>query len=98
MQQPSGDDDVLVSWVLAKGWNGAAARIRRDGYVAWYAVAPRVKVATAGAAQLLVPMVTAAGGLLWLGESVSLDFVFATLLILSGVWLTTSSSRVLRSQ
>jgi len=68
------------------------------GYVAWYAVVPRVKVATAGAAQLLVPMVTAAGGLLWLGESVSLDFVFATLLILSGVWLTTSSSRVLRSR
>ncbi|MBK8160319.1 MAG: DMT family transporter [Rhodospirillaceae bacterium] len=58
------------------------------GYVVWYAVLPRLKVATAGAAQLLVPVVAATGGILWLGESLSLKLAAVTVLVLGGIWLT----------
>ena len=58
------------------------------GYALWYAVLPRLSVAMAGSAQLLVPLVTAAGGVLWLGEPLTLRFAFVCLLILCGVWLT----------
>lgn len=63
------------------------------GYVVWYAVLPELKVATAGAAQLLVPVVAAAGGILWLGEDLSLKLAAVTAIILGGIWLTTSAPR-----
>lgn len=58
------------------------------GYAVWYAVVPCLSVAMAGSAQLLVPLVTAAGGVLWLGEPLTLRFVLVCLLILTGIWLT----------
>lgn len=58
------------------------------GYVVWYAVLPRLNVATAGAAQLFVPVVTAVGGVVWLGEAPSVAMLAAIALILSGVALT----------
>lgn len=58
------------------------------GYVIWYAVLPRLKVATAGAAQLLVPVVAAAGGVLLLGEALSLQLGLIAAIILGGIWLT----------
>jgi len=63
------------------------------GYVIWYAVLPGLNVATAGAAQLLVPVVAAAGGVLWLGESLSLKLAAVTALILTGIWLTTGAPK-----
>jgi drug/metabolite transporter (DMT)-like permease len=61
------------------------------GYVVWYAVLPRLNVATAGAAQLFVPVVAAVGGVVWLGETASLEMIIAIALILSGVALTNST-------
>jgi len=58
------------------------------GYVVWYAVLPRLNVATAGATQLLVPVITAAGGVFWLGETPSVELLTAAMLVLGGVWLT----------
>ena len=58
------------------------------GYVIWYAALPALTATTAGAVQLLVPAVAAAGGLLWLGEPLTPALVGATLLILAGVGLT----------
>lgn len=58
------------------------------GYAVWYAVVPCLSVAMAGSAQLLVPLVTAAGGVLWLGEPLTLHFAIVCLLILTGIWLT----------
>jgi drug/metabolite transporter (DMT)-like permease len=66
------------------------------GYVVWYAVLPRLNMATAGATQLLVPVITAAGGVFWLGETPSIALVSAACLVLSGIWLTLGPPKQLR--
>ena len=58
------------------------------GYVIWYAALPALTTTSAGAVQLLVPAVTAAGGLLWLGEPLTGVLIGATLVILAGIALT----------
>ena len=57
------------------------------GYALWYAVLPRLGSARAAVAQLCVPVIAAAGGLILLGEGVSLRFALASLLVLGGVLL-----------
>jgi drug/metabolite transporter (DMT)-like permease len=57
------------------------------GYTVWYAVLPRLNVAMAGAAQLLVPVVTAAVAITWLGEPLSFKLVAVAVLVLGGIWL-----------
>lgn len=61
------------------------------GYALWYSVLPSLNVATAGAVQMLVPLVTAAGGVLWLGEPLSLRFGLVAAVIVCGIWLTTGT-------
>ena len=58
------------------------------GYVMWYAVVPHMNVFTAGALQLLVPAVAAAGGFLLLGGHLPGEFLLASALILGGIALT----------
>jgi len=62
------------------------------GYALWYAVLPRLGSARAAVAQLCVPVIAAAGGLLLLGEGVSLRFALASLLVLGGVLLASIPS------
>src|SRR5208283_2921455 len=79
---------TMVGVLLAIASGAIASAL---GYVVWYAVLPRLNVATAGAAQLLVPVITAVGGVGWLGETPSLAMMVAIALILSGVALTNRS-------
>ena len=65
------------------------------GYVLWYAVLPRLTASAAGAAQLLVPAVTALAGIGWLGERPSVGMIGSSALILTGVWLVIGSARQL---
>lgn len=58
------------------------------GYAIWYRVLPRLSVTTAGAVQLLVPVIAAAGAGLWLNEQISPRLVFAGAAILTGIALT----------
>lgn len=58
------------------------------GYGLWFFVLPHLSVATAGGVQLLVPVLTAAGASLWLGESLSPRLLQASLAILGGIALT----------
>ena len=58
------------------------------GYALWYKVLPQLSMPTASAAQLTVPVIAAFGGAMLLGEVLSLRFVLATALVLSGVALT----------
>ncbi|MBV1865126.1 MAG: DMT family transporter [Rhodobacteraceae bacterium] len=55
------------------------------GYALWYSVLPRLDTALAAVAQLTVPVIAMAGGVLLLGEGVSMRFVLASGLVLGGV-------------
>lgn len=57
------------------------------GYTLWYAVVPDLGATRAAVAQLTVPVIATLGGVLLLSETVTLQFVIATLLVLGGVGL-----------
>jgi len=48
-------------------------------------VLPRVQASVAAVAQLSVPVIALAGGIVFLGEQINLQFTFATVLILGGI-------------
>ncbi len=58
------------------------------GYALWYAVLPRLASSAAAVAQLTVPLIAAAGGLLLLGEVPGLRFILAAAMVLGGVALS----------
>ncbi|SDK11050.1 DMT family transporter [Microbulbifer yueqingensis] len=55
------------------------------GYAVWYAALPALKASTAATVQLSVPVITAAGGVLFLGEALDLRMVVASAAILGGI-------------
>ncbi len=57
------------------------------GYVIWYSALPSLKAASAATVQLSVPVLAAAGGILLLGESLTLRFVIASVAVLGGIAL-----------
>lgn len=57
------------------------------GYVLWYKVLRRLTTTRAAVLQLLVPVLAALGGILFLAEAVSLRLLIASILILGGVAL-----------
>lgn len=61
------------------------------GYALWYRVLPQLASSSAAVAQLTVPLIAAAGGILLLGEEPSARFAVASLLVLGGVGLSTSA-------
>ncbi len=58
------------------------------GYALWYSLLPRLETAQAAIAQLTVPVIAMAGGILFLSEALSLQFILASLLILGGVGIS----------
>ncbi|WP_242345622.1 DMT family transporter [Anaeromyxobacter terrae] len=69
---------AIVSGALASG----------GGYTLWYAVVPWLGATRAATLQVSVPALAAAGGVLVLGEPLSLRLVVSAAIILSGVALT----------
>jgi drug/metabolite transporter (DMT)-like permease len=57
------------------------------GYVIWYSALPGLKAASAATVQLSVPVLAAAGGILFLGESITLRFLLASIAVLGGIAL-----------
>ena len=57
------------------------------GYTIWYTALPALKATSAATVQLSVPVIAALGGIFFLGESVSLRLVLASLAILGGIAL-----------
>ncbi len=55
------------------------------GYVIWYAALPGLKAISAATVQLSVPVLAAAGGILFLSESLTLRFLVSSLAVLSGI-------------
>jgi drug/metabolite transporter (DMT)-like permease len=57
------------------------------GYVLWYAALPGLKAASAATVQLSVPVLAATGGILLLGEAITLRYVLASVAVLGGIAL-----------
>jgi drug/metabolite transporter (DMT)-like permease len=57
------------------------------GYAIWYAALPALKATHAATVQLSVPLVAALGGIIFLGETVTLRLVLASAAILGGIAL-----------
>ena len=62
------------------------------GYVIWYSVLPELKAVSAATVQLSVPVLAAAGGILFLGESITLRFLLASLAVLGGIALVVTEN------
>ncbi len=65
------------------------------GYAIWYRVLPALKAASAATVQLSVPVIAAAGGVVFIGEPVSLRLVLASIAILAGIALVILNKRKL---
>jgi drug/metabolite transporter (DMT)-like permease len=63
------------------------------GYVIWYAVLPALQAASAASVQLSVPVLTALGGILLLGEPLTFRFVVASIAVLGGIALVVLQRR-----
>ena len=57
------------------------------GYALWYATLPHLTAAVAASIQLSVPVITAVGGALVLGEAITLRLTLASLAVLGGIAL-----------
>jgi drug/metabolite transporter (DMT)-like permease len=57
------------------------------GYAIWYTALPAMKATTAATVQLSVPVLAALGSIAFLGESVTLRLVLASIAILGGIAL-----------
>ncbi len=57
------------------------------GYAIWYTALPAMKAINAATVQLSVPIIAALGGIVFLGEAVTLHLVLASIAILGGIAL-----------
>jgi drug/metabolite transporter (DMT)-like permease len=57
------------------------------GYVIWYSALSGLKATSAATVQLSVPVLAAAGGILLLGEPITLRYVIASITVLGGIAL-----------
>ena len=73
---------ALLSGVVASG----------IGYAMWYGILPKLKPSQAASSQLLVPIIAAAGGFVFLGETLSLNFILAATLTLGGVLIVVKAA------
>jgi len=63
------------------------------GYVIWYAALAGLKAASAATVQLSVPVLAATGGILLLGEPITLRYVIASVAVLGGIFLVVIEKR-----
>jgi len=75
-------DNAGVWYAIASG-----ALTSGIGYVIWYTALPGLKATQAASVQLSVPVIAALGGIVFLGEPLSLRLVFASAAILGGIAL-----------
>lgn len=80
-------DPVGVSYAILSG--AIASGI---GYVIWYSALPGLKAASAATVQLSVPVLAAAGGILFLSEAITLRFLLASIAVLGGIALVVTEN------
>jgi drug/metabolite transporter (DMT)-like permease len=74
---PAGVSYAIISGAIASG----------IGYVIWYTALPGLKAVSAATVQLSVPVLAATGGILLLGEPITLRYVLASVAVLGGIAL-----------
>jgi len=84
----------LIAWQSASlDLNGVLLAIASGaitsgiGYAIWYSALPGLKATQAATVQLSVPVIAAIGGIVLIGEPLSLRLVLASLAILAGISL-----------
>ncbi len=82
MQKNTVLDSAGIGYALASG-----ALASGFGYIVWYTVLPTLKTSSAATVQLSVPVIAALGGIVFLGEPLTLRLVLAALAILGGIGL-----------
>lgn len=85
----------LAGWAYAIASGAVASGIC---YTLWYAALPQMSRTSAAFVQLTVPVIAAAGGVLLIGEPVTLRLVLASAGILGGVALALYSGEMRRSR
>jgi len=78
---------AVASGALASGF----------GYAIWYTALPALKATTAATVQLSVPVIAALGGIVLLGEPLTLRLVLASIAILGGIALVIMKKEQLRA-
>lgn len=63
------------------------------GYAVWYTVLPELRSATAASLQLSVPVITTLGGVVLIGEHLSMRLIFASAAVLGGIALVVAPGR-----
>ena len=58
------------------------------GYALWYFILPKIPSTNAAVSQLSVPLISAAGGMIFMHELISLKFVLSCALVLGGIAIT----------
>jgi drug/metabolite transporter (DMT)-like permease len=61
------------------------------GYVIWYSALPGLKAASAATVQLSVPVLASTGGILLLGEPITLRYMIASIAVLGGIALVVTT-------
>ena len=79
-------------WDQAGVWYAVASGAVASGigYAIWFAALPGLRATSAATVQLSVPVIAAIGGILFLGESLTLRLVLASAAILGGIALVIS--------
>ncbi|MEO1139303.1 MAG: DMT family transporter [Pseudomonadota bacterium] len=90
---PAASDPVELSVVGIALAVIAGAITSGLGYALWYSVLPNLAASVAAVAQLTVPVIALAGGIVLLGEGVTLTIALASALILGGVAMSILASR-----
>ena len=78
-----------VAWDSAGIWYAimSGALTSGIGYAIWYKALPALKATQAATVQLSVPVIAAIGGIILLGEPLSLRLILASIAIISGIAL-----------
>jgi drug/metabolite transporter (DMT)-like permease len=58
------------------------------GYDLWYYVLPKIPSTNAAVSQLSVPLIAAAGGMIFMQEIITLKFILSCALVLGGIAIT----------
>jgi drug/metabolite transporter (DMT)-like permease len=81
-------DAAGVAYAIASGAIASGV-----GYAVWYRALPALKATQAATVQLGVPVLAASGGVVLLGETITLGFLAASLAILAGILMVILEKR-----